>query len=117
MKRFIKYSLYTLTYLIIIFFLAIMFIVTAKADLVKPNTDIDPDQVVKIQLSGLMNNDLPIKDNGIKQTWEFAHPLNKKYMVGYGYILLRLNDKLKGYEYIDKVEGVIKFTPTYYKII
>ena len=44
-------------------------------------------------------------------------PLNKKYMVGYGYILLRLNDKLKGYEYIDKVEGVIKFTPTYYKII
>ena len=44
-------------------------------------------------------------------------PLNKKYMVAYGYVLLILNDKLKGYEYIDKVEGVIKFTPMYYKII
>ena len=44
-------------------------------------------------------------------------PLNKKYMVGYGCTLLILNDKLKGYEYLDKVEGVIKFTPMYYKII
>ena len=79
MKKFIKYSLFGITYLIIIFFLAIMFIVTAKADLVKPNTDIDPDQVVKIQLSSLMNNDLPNIDDGIKQTWEFAHPANKKY--------------------------------------
>ena len=44
-------------------------------------------------------------------------PLNKRYMVAYGYALLILNDRLKGYEYIDKVKGVIKFTPTYYKII
>ena len=44
-------------------------------------------------------------------------PLNKKYMVAYGYALLILNDRLKGYEYIDKVKGVIKFTPMYYKII
>ena len=26
-----------------------------------------------------MNNDEPNLDYGIKQTWEFAHPLNKKY--------------------------------------
>ena len=26
-----------------------------------------------------MNNDTPNKDSGIKQTWEFAHPSNKKY--------------------------------------
>ena len=79
MKRFIKYSIYTITYLVVIFFLAIMFIVTAKAELIKPNIEIEPDQVVRIQLNGLMNNDKPNQDYGIKQTWEFAHPSNKKY--------------------------------------
>ena len=28
-----------------------------------------------------------------------------------------INDKLNGYEYIKKGQGVIKFTPSYYKII
>jgi len=79
MKRFIKYSIYTITYLVVIFFLAIMFIVTVKAELIKPNIEIEPDQVVQIQLNGLMNNDKPNQDYGIKQTWEFAHPSNKKY--------------------------------------
>ena len=79
MKKFIKYSLFGITYLIVIFFLAIMFIVTAKAELIKPNIEIEPDQVVKIQLNGLMNNDEPYLDDGIRQTWEFAHPSNKKY--------------------------------------
>ena len=79
MKKFVKYSLFGITYLIVIFFLAIMFIVTAKAELIKPNIEIEPDQVVQIQLNGLMNNDEPNLDSGIKQTWEFAHPLNKKY--------------------------------------
>ena len=79
MKKFVKYSLFGITYLIVIFFLAIMFIVTAKAELIKPNIEIEPDQVVKIQLNGLMNNDEPNLNSGIKQTWEFAHPLNKKY--------------------------------------
>ena len=79
MKRFIKYSIYTITYLVVIFFLAIMFIVTVKAELIKPNIEIEPDQVVRIQLNGLMNNDKPNQDYGIKQTWEFAHPSNKKY--------------------------------------
>jgi hypothetical protein len=79
MKKSIKYSLYGLIYLIIIFFFAIMFIVTAKADLIKPNNGIEPYQVVKIQLRSLMNNDEPERDNGIEQTWEFAHPNNQKY--------------------------------------
>ena len=79
MKKFVKYSLFGITYLIVIFFLAIIFIVTAKAELIKPNIEIKPDQVVQIQLNGLMKNDEPNLDNGIKQTWEFAHPLNKKY--------------------------------------
>ena len=56
-----------------------MFIATAKADLIKPNNGIDPFQVVKIQLISLKNNNDPTKDNGIEQTWEFAHPNNQKY--------------------------------------
>ena len=60
------------------FVFSILFIFTAKADLVKPNVGINPYQVVKIQLSGLMKNDEPNIDNGIKQTWDFAHPNNQK---------------------------------------
>ena len=78
MKKIIKYSLYGLIYLFIIFLFAIMFIVTAKADLVKPNNSIEPYQVVKIQLRSLKKNDDPTTDNGIEQTWEFAHPNNQK---------------------------------------
>jgi len=78
MKKIIKYSLYSLIYLFIIFVLAIMFIATAKADLIKPNNSIEPYQVVKIQLKSLKQNNKPKKDNGIKQTWEFAHPNNQK---------------------------------------
>ncbi len=55
-----------------------MFIVTAKADLIKPNNSIEPYQVIKIQLRSLKQNDSPKKDNGIEQTWEFAHPNNRK---------------------------------------
>tara|TARA_B110000914_G_scaffold203367_1_gene196959 strand:- start:26 stop:529 length:504 start_codon:yes stop_codon:yes gene_type:complete len=48
------------------------------AELVKPNNGIEPFQVVKIQLKSLKQNDKPRKDNGIEQTWEFAHPNNQK---------------------------------------
>ena len=51
----------------------------ANAEIVKPNNGIEPIQVVKIQLRGLKNNDKPSKDIGIEQTWEFAHPNNKKF--------------------------------------
>ena len=51
----------------------------ANADLIKPNNSIEPMQVVKIQLKGLKNNDQLYKDSGIEQTWEFAHPNNKKF--------------------------------------
>ena len=79
MKIFLRHSLFGLINLLVIFVLAIIFIVEAKADLTKPNINIEPYQVVKIQLNGLMNNDEPNPDYGIKQTWEFAHPSNKKY--------------------------------------
>ena len=50
----------------------------SKAELIIPSSDIKPAEVVKIQLSGLQNNDSRFKDSGIEQTWNFAHPNNRK---------------------------------------
>ena len=49
-----------------------------KADLINPNYLIKPKEVIQIQLNGLMKNDNYFKDSGIEQTWNFAHPENKK---------------------------------------
>ena len=51
----------------------------SNADLKSPNNLILPAEVIKIQLVGLMDNDKDFKDSGIEQTWNFAHPNNKKY--------------------------------------
>ena len=77
MKKIIKYSFFGLIYLFIVFILAIIFLKEADAEIIKPNNGIEPYQVVKIVLRGLKNNDIPKKENGIEQTWEFAHPNNK----------------------------------------
>jgi len=61
--------------IVLIFFLNIS---SLKADLKNPNNLILPAEVIKIQLVGLMNNDKEYKDSGIEQTWNFAHPTNKK---------------------------------------
>jgi len=60
---------------IILFFFLISF---SQAELLNPNSTISPKEVVKIQLSGLQQNDLEYKDSGIEQTWQFAHPNNKR---------------------------------------
>ena len=60
---------------VLFFFLNISFL---KADLLIPNNSILPVEVVKIQLVALMNNDKKFEDSGIEQTWNFAHPNNKK---------------------------------------
>jgi len=49
-----------------------------KAEILKPSSNINPKEVVKIQLTGLQKNDFKFKDSGIEQTWNFAHPNNKK---------------------------------------
>ena len=48
-------------------------------DLVRPDPSIAPAEVVAIQLMGLKNNDLVETDFGIRQTWNFAHPKNRKF--------------------------------------
>ena len=60
---------------IVLFFIFINF---SKADLIKPNTTLGPFDILMIQLKSLQNNNVPFKDAGIEQTWEFAHPNNKK---------------------------------------
>ena len=64
------------------FSVTIIFLISSsilKAELQVPNNLIMPNEVIKIQLVGLMNNDKNFKDSGIEQTWNFAHPENKKY--------------------------------------
>jgi len=51
---------------------------SSTAEILKPSSKIKPLEVVKIQLNGLQKNDLDFKDSGIEQTWNFAHPNNKK---------------------------------------
>ena len=65
-----------LTFNIILFYS--LSTVALKADLESPNNLILPAEVIKIQLVGLMDNDKDFKDSGIEQTWNFAHPNNKK---------------------------------------
>ena len=60
---------------IVLFFIFINF---SKADLIKPNITLGPFDILMIQLKSLQNNNVPFKDAGIEQTWEFAHPNNKK---------------------------------------
>ena len=64
---------------ILIIIISQLFNFAALADLIKPNPNIDPKEVIAIQLDALMKNDFPYKDAGISQTWEFAHPLNRQY--------------------------------------
>ena len=65
-----------LTFSVVLIFLCNISLL--KADLIIPNSSILPAEVIKIQLIGLMNNDKEFEDSGIEQTWNFAHPNNKK---------------------------------------
>ena len=60
----------------LILFILILFNNSVYAELAKPNKTLNPYDVVKIQLEALKKNNKD--DNGIKQTWLFAHPDNKK---------------------------------------
>tara|TARA_Y100000590_G_scaffold93737_1_gene106212 strand:+ start:4250 stop:4714 length:465 start_codon:yes stop_codon:yes gene_type:complete len=82
-----------------IFKVAILFLLlninSVSSEVVKPNINIKPAQVIKIQLQGLMKNDTPYTDKGIEQTWEFAHPNNKRFTGP----LSRFKEMIKGDSY------------------
>ena len=81
MKKKENNFLRTLKGLLLTFSLVLIYslsVTEVKADLINPSSLIKPKEVVQIQLTGLMNNDNKFKDSGIEQTWNFAHPNNKK---------------------------------------
>jgi len=64
--------------------LLILFLLALPApaqELLKPDPSIRPERVIEIQLKALQQNDKPLPDFGIAQTWTFAHPNNKR-MIG-----------------------------------
>tara|TARA_B100000073_G_scaffold278339_1_gene238687 strand:+ start:2489 stop:2962 length:474 start_codon:yes stop_codon:yes gene_type:complete len=61
-----------------LFIISLISISISKAEILKPRSDIKPSEVIKIQLLGLQKNDNNFEDSGIEQTWNFAHPNNKK---------------------------------------
>ena len=66
-----------------------------SSEIIKPSINIKPAQVIKIQLEGLKKNDIPKKDMGIEQTWEFAHPSNQIFTGP----LSRFKEMIKGDSY------------------
>ena len=64
---------------ILITIILYLYIIPVKAELLKPNPSIKPEEVISIQLSALQKNSIPYNNAGITQTWEFAHPSNRLY--------------------------------------
>ena len=79
-------------FLIIILLLSTSF---DSSETIKPSIEIRPAKVIKIQLQGLMKNDIPYADKGIEQTWEFAHPSNQRFTGP----LSRFKEMIKGESY------------------
>ena len=62
------------------FFFIIIFSANASySELLKPHTNLLPEEVISIQLTALQNNNYPYINFGIEQTWELAHPSNRQY--------------------------------------
>ena len=61
---------------VILFFLISLNI---NAEMIKPDPTISAKDVISIQLKALQINNSPFEDAGIEQTWEFAHPNNRKF--------------------------------------
>ena len=59
-------------FIILIYFICL----SSFAEEVRPNENLEPIDVIQIQLKALKDNDTPKADAGIKQTWLFAHPKN-----------------------------------------
>ena len=81
-----------INFFVLIFFTLLSFEGSA-IELLKPNKELKPLDVVKIQLSALKNNNKPYKNAGIEQAWEFAHPLNKRSTGPLSKFIKLLNDE------------------------
>ena len=62
---------------ILITIVFVLFSSSTNSETIAPNEKLLPYDVIKIQLEALKNNNK--NDDGIKVTWLFAHPDNKKF--------------------------------------
>lgn len=70
----------------------------SSLELVSPHPSLKPKNVIEIQLKSLQQNNKPIPDAGILQTWEFAHPNNRLVTGPIGRFTLMM--KSQNYRYI-----------------
>ena len=80
-------------YFVVLIFFTLFSFQESSAELLKPNIKLKPFDVVKIQLSALKHNNKPYKNAGIEQTWEFAHPSNKRFTGPLPKFIKLLNDE------------------------
>ena len=64
---------------IVLFLYILLTTETVIAELLKPSSNLQPQEVISIQLNALRYNDNPYENAGIEQTWEFAHPSNRTF--------------------------------------
>lgn len=91
------------------------------AELIEPNPELTPEEVVAIQLTALQTNNAETTDDGIEQTWIFAHPNNKRMtgplprfaeMVKGPLYNMLLNHRTHQIEETLRVDGQASFTVT-----
>ena len=80
-------------YFFVLIFITLFSFQESSAELLKPNNEHKPLDVVKIQLGALKNNNKPYKNAGIEQTWEFAHPSNRRFAGPLSRFIKLLNDE------------------------
>ena len=47
-------------------------------NIVQPAPSLSPEDVIRTQLKAMQTNDVPERNAGIRQVWEFAHPVNRR---------------------------------------
>ena len=67
--------MHKILYIILFFSISL----NVNAEMIKPDPSISAKDVISIQLKALQINNSPFEDAGIEQTWEFAHPNNRKF--------------------------------------
>ena len=63
----------------ILILLILFFSKNISVELLKPNSNLLPKEVISIQLVALQKNNIPYENAGVEQVWEFAHPINRQF--------------------------------------
>lgn len=90
-------------------------------EILEPDPAFSPKKVVSIQLKALKRNDTPEPDFGIRQTWAFAHPANRRMtgplerftrMIRSPRYKMLLNHRAHEIEALERKSGVAVFAVT-----